>query len=131
MNSQDQRTELEKLELLVREHESKCDFQTARKFQVRLLELKENDSACNAGDLGDTFHQLAILTLKTGDPEEAVTYLVKALGLRRIFFGKGHPKVVETMDLVKEIRTTAAKNDTTPKKVDRRRAEYRRAQKSN
>lgn len=130
MNNQDQKDELVRLQQLVLEHEKNNDFRTAKNFQVRLLEIKERDSACNAGDLGDTFHQLALLTLKTGDADEAVTFLVKALGLRRIFFGKGHPKVLETMNLVKEIRTTSAKNAAGPKKVDKRRAEYRRAQNS-
>jgi hypothetical protein len=117
--------EMECLQKLVFEYEEKKDFASALHFQTQIAKLVEGDPTSTAGELGESFFRLGSLAYNLGNVEEAVTYLCKSLGFRRLFFGKGHQKVVETMDLIKLIRSSAPKKHSN--KVDRRTAEYRRS----
>ncbi|MBC7998460.1 MAG: hypothetical protein IAF58_10975, partial [Leptolyngbya sp.] len=114
------------LQEMVSEHEANKDFSLAFDIQTRIVTLLESEPGSVSGDLGDAFFHLGCLAYQLSKNEEALGYLVKALGFRRIFFGKGHEKVEQVMDLIKEVRSKIPKNAAT--KVDRRTAEYRRSQ---
>ncbi len=124
-NSKEHCSELEKLQKLVMEHEDNQDYLTAMSVQNKIVQMVESDSRCSSGELGDSFYRVGYIAYRAGAHEEAVGYLCKALGFRRLFFGKGHPKVIEVMDLIREIRNNTPKKSSG--KVDRRTAEYRRS----
>jgi hypothetical protein len=119
--------DLLRLKQLVIEHEERRDFSTAKSYQLTIARIAECDPHSTAGELGDIFYRLGVLDVKAGAGEAAISALAKALGFRRIFFGKGHPKVEETMELIKEIRRDLQPVDSD--KIDRRRAAARRVQK--
>lgn len=116
--------ERESLQKLVLEHENNQEFGSALDLQVQVIQMIERDPRCTSHELGDNFFRLGYLAYQLGNSEAAVKNLTKALGFRRLFYGKGHEKVIETMDLIKEIRAKAKKS---AEKIDRRTAEYKRS----
>lgn len=96
--------EIHRLEQIVFDYEQISDFLIAKTIQLTIVQLTESDPKCTAGELGDRFHRLGELIIKAGEGEDLFAILAKALGFRRIFYGKGHPKVQETLEIIKDIR---------------------------
>lgn len=109
--------QLKLLEEKVWNCEQKEDFTSARSFQIEIVRLRESDSKCTSGALGESYFRLAKYSLAVGN-DGVLNELSKALGLLRIYFGKDSERVKETMALVREIRKK--EELANPKKFRRR-----------
>ena len=114
-----QAAELARLRILVQRSEDCSDFESARYIQEELVRLTESDLSSTAAQLGDELYKLGAFTLKTGEFKAAQMHTAKAIGFRRMFFGKGHHKVYEALELAKAIQSELAK-------IEPRRARQRR-----
>lgn len=107
--------EIHRLEQIVFDYEQISDFLIAKTIQLTIVQITESDPNCTAGELGDRFHRLGELIVKAGADEDAIGNLTKALGFRRIFYGKGHPKVQETLELIKDVRRNVSTRNSSKK----------------
>lgn len=65
----------------------------------------------NAGHLGDAMHTLALNLHQTQKYKDAQVAISKAIGLRRLYFGKKHEKLQESLELAKLIQVELSKTE--------------------
>ncbi|MBA4027130.1 MAG: hypothetical protein C0473_02710 [Cyanobacteria bacterium DS3.002] len=114
------------LEIERQDLDEQCDYRSACEIQKRIVFEKEEDATSTAGDLGEAYFKLGSYLRVLNEPAQAELAYVRSLGLLRIFHGKGHEKVKAAMVQIKELRVVNGPSKTD--KIDRRRAEYKRAQ---
>lgn len=95
----------------ITEAESNARFAEARMLQEHLVHLMEGDQSSTSGCLGDAIYKLATLSYRCRYFKAAQMDVARAIGYRRMFFGKGHAKVAEAVDLAKVIQVELSKVD--------------------
>lgn len=105
--------------LATKEHLERCseeaaqsgDFETARNLQRDLVRTLERSPESTHGQLGDALYLLAFYCFKLGEYKSAQIEAAKAIGFRRLFFGRGHAKLNEAMELARQIQFELSKTE--------------------
>ena len=111
MNRNIERPDLAQLRARVVHAENSQSYVDACEFQEQLVHVLERELSCSAGELGDAFLKLASLSFQCGYFKAAQMNVAKAIGYRRMYFGKGHANVMKAVDLAKLIQAELAKTE--------------------
>ncbi|MCA9801496.1 MAG: tetratricopeptide repeat protein [Cyanobacteria bacterium HKST-UBA02] len=83
-------------------------YELAEQSYLKALSLRLERLASGHPDVGQSYYNLAKLTIRLGRLEEASAYLAKSLHIRLACFGSDHQKVRDCKDLERSLRTMLA-----------------------